>query len=72
MERLRAMVHRIKLTAEIMCACANFARSHASQIGDQLDKINSVTFSSLTIMCGVTCSAVLTKKMFPLENGPST
>ena len=38
--------------AEMMCACANFARSCGSrtQIGDQLDKINSMTFPSPTVV----------------------
>ena len=44
-------MHRVKLTAEIMCSCTDFACSLAScmQIGDRLNKINSTTFFSLTV-----------------------
>ena len=51
MDHLRAMVHRIKLTAAMMWACADFAHSRASrtQIGDWPDNMNSATFYSLTV-----------------------
>ena len=57
-DHIRAVGHRIKLVAEIKCACTDFANSRASymQIGD---KIYSATFSSLTVATTAVAKDVL-------------
>ena len=69
---------------EMMSARADFIRSCASRLrtGDRLDKINSATFSSLTVARiavarDVSCVVLFIwkckqKKTLPLESGPST